>query len=51
MTAPALAEPDLGTLATLAEQLRTPHQAGDPLVLVNAWDAASARQVERVESR
>lgn len=28
---------------TRANQFRTLHRAGDPLVLVNAWDAASAR--------
>jgi 2-methylisocitrate lyase-like PEP mutase family enzyme len=31
---------------TQAEQFRSLHQAGAPLVLVNAWDAASARIVE-----
>jgi 2-methylisocitrate lyase-like PEP mutase family enzyme len=33
-------------LAELAEQLRALHHAAEPLVLPNAWDAASARAVE-----
>jgi 2-methylisocitrate lyase-like PEP mutase family enzyme len=37
---------DLDKLSELAEHLRALHQVGNPLVLVNAWDAASARQVE-----
>ncbi|HEX7167810.1 MAG TPA: isocitrate lyase/phosphoenolpyruvate mutase family protein [Acidimicrobiales bacterium] len=34
-------------LAAAADRLRSMHRPGDPLVLVNAWDAASARLVER----
>ena len=33
-------------LAALAEQLRALHHAPEPLVLPNAWDAASARAVQ-----
>ena len=33
------------TLAIAADRLRALHVAGDPLVLVNAWDVASAREV------
>src|SRR5215472_15362552 len=33
-------------LTDLAEQLRALHHAAEPLVLPNAWDAASARAVE-----
>jgi 2-methylisocitrate lyase-like PEP mutase family enzyme len=33
------------TLALGAERLRALHVPGDPLVLVNAWDVASAREV------
>jgi 2-methylisocitrate lyase-like PEP mutase family enzyme len=33
-------------LAAAAQRLRELHQPGNPLILVNAWDAASARQVE-----
>src|SRR5918998_158561 len=33
------------TLAIAADRLRALHGAGDPLVLVNAWDVASAREV------
>jgi 2-methylisocitrate lyase-like PEP mutase family enzyme len=33
------------SLATAARQLRSMHQPGNPLVLVNAWDAATARRV------
>lgn len=32
-------------LTTAAERLRSLHRRGDPLVLVNAWDAASAQRV------
>ena len=35
----------------LAEQLRALHQPGDPLILVNAWDAASARVVVHAGAR
>ena len=31
---------------TLAEHFRSLHQPGSPLILVNAWDAASARIIE-----
>ena len=34
-----------------AERLRELHRPGDPLVLVNAWDAASARLVVRAGAR
>jgi 2-methylisocitrate lyase-like PEP mutase family enzyme len=33
-------------LAALAHRLRALHRPGDPLVLVNVWDAASARRVD-----
>ncbi|HET7407459.1 MAG TPA: isocitrate lyase/phosphoenolpyruvate mutase family protein [Mycobacteriales bacterium] len=36
---------DVRRLSTLAAQLRDAHHAGGPLVLPNAWDAASARSV------
>lgn len=32
-----------------AERLRSLHQRGDPLVLVNAWDAVSARILEHLD--
>jgi 2-methylisocitrate lyase-like PEP mutase family enzyme len=35
----------LANLAALASQLRRMHTPGDPLVLVNAWDVASAQHV------
>ena len=38
-------------LATDAALLRALHQIGDPLVLVNVWDAESARRVERSGGR
>ena len=38
-------------LATDATLLRALHQIGDPLVLVNVWDAESARRVERSGGR
>src|SRR5256885_2256782 len=31
-----------------AERLRAMHRPGDPLVLVNAWDALSARLIQRL---
>jgi 2-methylisocitrate lyase-like PEP mutase family enzyme len=37
---------DSSHLSKLARQLRELHQIGSPLLLVNAWDAASARQIE-----
>lgn len=39
-----------GHLADLAGRLLALHQVGNPLVLVNVWDAASARQVEAAGS-
>ena len=36
---------DLDSLAPLAAHLRALHRPGDPLVLVNVWDVASAREV------
>lgn len=39
------------TLASTAGLLRSLHRRGDPLVLVNAWDAASARHVEAAGGR
>ena len=36
---------DTATLAARAERLRALHRPGDPLLLPNAWDAASARAV------
>jgi 2-methylisocitrate lyase-like PEP mutase family enzyme len=42
-----LASADLDHLARHAERLRALHVKGSPLVLVNVWDAASARRVER----
>jgi 2-methylisocitrate lyase-like PEP mutase family enzyme len=36
---------DDSSLALLAHRLRALHVPGDPLVLVNAWDVASAREV------
>lgn len=36
---------DYSALAAAAERLRALHRPGDPLVLPNAWDAASARVV------
>ena len=37
----------MADLAALAERLRSLHTPGDPLLLLNAWDAASARAVTR----
>lgn len=37
---------DVNQLIAAAERLRELHQPGKPLILVNAWDAASAGQVE-----
>ncbi len=39
-------EKDVATLAGSAERLRALHRGPEVLVLPNAWDAASARQVE-----
>ena len=38
-------------LAVRADHLRSLHEAGNPLVLVNVWDAASARRVESAGAR
>jgi len=38
-------ELDIGVVAGLAERFRELHQRSHPLVLVNVWDAASARAV------
>lgn len=38
-------------LNRLASSLRGFHRTGDPLVLVNAWDAASAQHVEAIGGR
>jgi 2-methylisocitrate lyase-like PEP mutase family enzyme len=35
----------MSDLAAAAAQLRSMHQRGNPLVLVNAWDVASAQHV------
>jgi 2-methylisocitrate lyase-like PEP mutase family enzyme len=37
---------DVKQLNTAAQRLRELHQPGNPLILVNAWDAATAKQVE-----
>ena len=37
---------DITRLSAAAQRLRELHQPGNPLILVNAWDVASARQVE-----
>jgi 2-methylisocitrate lyase-like PEP mutase family enzyme len=37
---------DITRLTAAAQRLRELHQPGNPLILVNAWDVASARQVE-----
>lgn len=37
---------DTERLSALAQRLLDLHRPGDPLVLINAWDAASARSVE-----
>lgn len=42
---------DADVLTARAEQLRSLHRVGDPLVLVNVWDAASARRVEAAGAR
>jgi 2-methylisocitrate lyase-like PEP mutase family enzyme len=51
MTSSAVATSDVSNLAERAERLRAMHRPGDPLVLVNAWDAASARRVENAGGR
>jgi 2-methylisocitrate lyase-like PEP mutase family enzyme len=42
---------DRSTLVALADQLRSLHRPGDPLVLVNAWDAGSARTLAGAGAR
>ena len=42
---------DRSTLVALADQLHALHRPGDPLVLVNAWDAASARAIAGAGAR
>ena len=42
--------PDLSLLDTAARRLRELHRPGDPLLLVNAWDAATARRAEAAGS-
>jgi 2-methylisocitrate lyase-like PEP mutase family enzyme len=37
---------DITRLTAAAQRLREQHKPGNPLILVNAWDVASARQVE-----
>ena len=43
--------PRARALAATAERLRSLHRRGDPLVLVNVWDAGSARRVEAAGAR
>ena len=45
--APPDAPPDIDHLGELARQLRALHRIGTPLVLVNAWDVSSAKQIEQ----
>lgn len=45
-TIPVVVLAEAGGLAAAAERLRSLHRPGEPLVLVNAWDAASAQHVE-----
>jgi 2-methylisocitrate lyase-like PEP mutase family enzyme len=40
---------DIQRLGAAAQRLRELHQPGTPLILVNAWDAESARQVEAAD--
>ena len=42
---------DSSALAAAADDLRSLHRPGEPLVLVNTWDAASARRVEAAGGR
>ena len=42
---------DRSTLVALADQFLALHRPGDPLVLVNAWDAASARAIAGAGAR
>lgn len=43
--------PDLSRLEAAAQRLRELHRPGDPLLLVNAWDAESARRAEAAGSQ
>ena len=43
--------PDHATLAARAQHLLDLHRPGDPLVLVNAWDVASAAVIEHAGAR
>jgi 2-methylisocitrate lyase-like PEP mutase family enzyme len=40
-----ITQPEVEKLTARADRLRSLHRPGDPLVLVNAWDVASARHV------
>ena len=51
MTTVPVTKPNLAALAAQAEELRALHRRGDPLVLVNAWDAASAALVAQAGGR
>lgn len=42
---------DLSKLAAAARRLRELHRPGDPLLLVNAWDAESARRAQAAGSQ
>jgi 2-methylisocitrate lyase-like PEP mutase family enzyme len=44
-------ESHIGEAAAHADELRSLHRPGDPLVLVNVWDVASARHVEGAGAR
>src|ERR1700720_1195132 len=41
---------DKKSLSTAAQNLRALHRVGQPLLLVNAWDGATARRVEAAGS-
>ena len=43
--------PDLSRLETAARRLRELHRPGDPLLLVNAWDAETAKRAEAAGSQ
>lgn len=45
MHAPDQTLPSTDALVAAADQLRSLHRRGDPLVLVNAWDVASAQRI------
>jgi 2-methylisocitrate lyase-like PEP mutase family enzyme len=51
MTTLRVPELHVDELAAHADELRSLHRPGDPLVLVNAWDVASAQNVERAGAR